>query len=60
VSNRGITTEPAALFLVEEAELEALVSLEDPVPVGTLVTVPVPADPAWLSMLLHEELVDPD
>lgn len=29
------------------------------VPVGCVVTVPVPARPAWLSMPEHEELEDP-
>ena len=55
-------TAPAADFLVdvEELEDEPLEPLEDPVPVGALVTVPVPAVPAWLRRDLQVELVDPD
>ena len=33
--------------------------LEDPVPVGALVTVPVPAVPAWLMRLEQVELLEP-
>ncbi len=48
---------PAALVLDEDAvELEPL---DDPVPVGAVVTVPVPAVPAWLKRLEHVLLVDP-
>lgn len=50
---------PAALDLLDEEELEDLELLDDPVPVGTVVTVPVPAVPAWLSRDLQLELVDP-
>lgn len=32
----------------------------EPVPVGAVVTVPVPAVPAWLRRLLQLVLVDPD
>jgi hypothetical protein len=56
VSNRGMITAPAALFFVVVDELED----EDPVPVGAVVTVPVPADPAWLRRLEQELLVVPD
>lgn len=45
-------TTPAALFFVDVPELLA------PVPVGTVVTVPVPALPAWLRRLEQELLVD--
>jgi hypothetical protein len=48
-------TAPAALFFDEV--LEEL--LEEPVPVGAVVTVPVPAAPAWLRRLEQELLVDP-
>jgi hypothetical protein len=64
MSKRGTMTAPAADFLVdvEELELEPELeeSVEEPVPVGALVTVPVPAVPAWLRRALHEELEDPD
>jgi hypothetical protein len=56
VSNRGMKTAPAALFFVVVDELED----EDPVPVGAVVTVPVPADPAWLRRLEQLLLVVPD
>jgi len=51
MSKRGTMTAPAADFLVEVEELEddplePLEPPEDPVPVGTLVTVPVPPAPA--------------
>ena len=58
MSNLGTTTAPAALFFVVVDVPEEL--LVDPVPVGTLVTVPVPAVPAWLSSALQLELCDPD
>lgn len=58
ISNRGIITAPAALFVVVDEDPEEL--LVDPVPVGAVVTVPVPAEPAWLRRLLHVLLVDPD
>lgn len=45
--------------MVEEEELVELELLEDPVPVGVEVTVPVPAVPAWLKRDLQLELVDP-
>ena len=44
---------PAALVFEDVLELAA------PVPVGTVVTVPVPALPAWLRRPEHELLVDP-
>lgn len=47
-------TAPAALFFVDVPE-----ELLAPVPVGTVVTVPVPALPAWLRRLEQELLVDP-
>jgi len=55
-------TAPAADFLVvvEELEEDEPEPLEEPVPVGAVVTVPVPAVPAWLRRDLQEELVDPD
>ena len=55
-------TAPAADLLVdvEELEEEPLEPLEEPVPVGAVVTVPVPAVPAWLRRDLQLELVDPD
>jgi hypothetical protein len=53
-------TAPAADFLVDVEELEDDPLFEDPVPVGLLVTVPVPAVPAWLRRALQLELVDPD
>ena len=50
MSKRGTMTAPAAdfLVLVEELDEEPLAALPplDPVPVGTLVTLPVPAVPA--------------
>jgi hypothetical protein len=55
MSNRGMMTAPAALFF--DDVLEEL--LDDPVPVGAVVTVPVPAVPAWLRRLEQELLVDP-
>jgi hypothetical protein len=48
-------TAPAALFF--DVVLEE--PLDDPVPVGAVVTVPVPAEPAWLRRLEQELLVDP-
>jgi len=56
MSSLGITTAPAALFLV----LEELLDDNAPVPVGAVVTVPVPAVPAWLRRVLQDELVEPD
>jgi hypothetical protein len=47
-------TAPAALVLVDVPE-EPLTA----VPVGTVVTTPVPALPAWLRRLEQELLVDP-
>jgi hypothetical protein len=46
-------TAPAALFFDDVLELAA------PVSVGTVVTVPVPALPAWFSRPEQELLVDP-
>lgn len=62
MSKRGTMTAPAADLLVdvEELEEEPLEPLEEPVPVGAVVTVPVPAVPAWLRRDLQLELVDPD
>ncbi len=54
MSSRGMMTAPAALFFVDVPE-----ELLAPVPVGTVVTVPVPALPAWLRRLEQELLVDP-
>ena len=60
MSKRGTMTAPAA-DLVDEEELEPELEepVEEPVPVGALVTVPVPAVPAWLRRALQEELEDP-
>ena len=58
MSKLGTVTAPAADLVVEELEDEPL-ELEDPVPVGTLVTVPVPAAPAWERRALQLELVEP-
>ena len=54
-------TAPAADFLVvvEELEDDELEPLEEPVPVGAVVIVPVPALPAWLRRALQEELLEP-
>lgn len=60
MSKRGTMTAPAADFLVDVEELEEDEPLEEPVAVGLLVTVPVPAVPAWLRRDLQVELVDPD
>ena len=54
MSSRGMMTAPAALFFVDVPE-----ELLAPVPVGAVVTVPVPALPAWLRRLEQELLVDP-
>jgi len=59
MSNRGTITAPDALFLVVEDEA-APEEPDDPVPVGAVVTVPVPAVPAWLRRAEQELLVDPD
>lgn len=59
ISNRGTVTAPAALFFVEVEELEALDDPDPSVAVATLVTVPVPAVPAWLKSDEQLELVDP-
>lgn len=62
MSSRGITTEPASLFLLEDDKLLLEELLEDTAaaPVGKLVTVPVPAEPAALTMLLQSEFWLPD
>lgn len=52
-------TAPAADFLVVLEEDDEPEPLEEPVPVGAVVTVPVPPVPAWLRRALQEELLDP-
>jgi hypothetical protein len=58
ISNQGRITAPPALFFVNVDELDE--PLEELVPVGAVVTIPVPAVPAWLRRLEHEELFDPN
>jgi len=58
MSNLGTVTEPATFFLVVVEDPEG--EVEEPVPVGMLVTVPVPAVPAWFNMALQLELEEPD
>lgn len=60
MSKRGTMTAPAADFLVVVELEDDDDPLDEPVPVGAVVTVPVPAVPAWLRRALHEELEDPD
>jgi len=59
MSTRGTNTAPDALFEVVDDEPEPE-EPDDPVPVGAVVTVPVPAVPAWLRSAEQELLVDPD
>ena len=56
-SKRGIIIAPAALLVVVDEDPDELPV--DPVPVGAVVTVPVPAEPAWEIRLLQLVLVDP-
>jgi hypothetical protein len=58
MSKRGIITAPAALFLELEDELDDPLDEPEPVPVGVVVTVPVPALPAWLRRLEQELAVE--
>ncbi len=48
-----------ALLLVEDED-EELEELDEPVPVGAVVTVPVPAVPAWPRRREQELLVEED
>ena len=62
MSKRGTITAPAADFLVVVELEDPPVRLppETPVPVGAVVTVPVPAVPASLRRALQLELMVPD
>jgi hypothetical protein len=44
--------------LVKDEDEELEEPLDEPVPVGAVVTVPVPAVPAWLRRLEQELLVE--
>jgi len=57
MSSRGMTAEPAALFfLLEDVDvLEEVLEDTAAAPVGKLVTVPVPAEPAALNTLVQSE-----